>query len=74
MNKIVNKFLLTGNKFMPEIHLKHPGFTYSACVHLQKTKKELKNLCKLETQILITEINLIKLVFNMTQHMEVLKI
>ena len=31
MNKIVNKFLLIGDKFMPELHLKQPGFTYSAC-------------------------------------------
>ena len=31
MNEIVNKFLLAGDKFMPELHLKQPGFTYSAC-------------------------------------------
>ena len=31
MNKIINKFLLTGDKFMPELHLKQPGFTYSVC-------------------------------------------
>ena len=31
MNKIINKFLLTGGNFMPELHLKQPGFTYSAC-------------------------------------------
>ena len=31
MNEIVNKFLLAGEKFMPELHLKQPGFTYSAC-------------------------------------------
>ena len=31
MNEIVNKCLLTGDKFMPEMHLKQPGFTYSAC-------------------------------------------
>ena len=31
MNKIINKCLLTGDKFMPELHLKQPGFTYSAC-------------------------------------------
>ena len=30
MNEIVNKFLLAGDKCMPEMHLK-PGFTYSAC-------------------------------------------
>ena len=31
MNKIINKYLLTGDKFMPEFHLQQPGFTYSAC-------------------------------------------
>ena len=39
MNEIVNKFLLAGNKFIPEMHLKQPGFTYSACRPLLKTKK-----------------------------------
>ena len=27
MNEIANKFLLAGNTFMPEMHLKQPGFT-----------------------------------------------
>ena len=31
MNEIINKYLLVGNKVMPEMHLKQPGFTYSAC-------------------------------------------
>ena len=31
MNEIVNKFLLAGDTFMPEMHLIQPGFTYSAC-------------------------------------------
>ena len=31
MNKIVNRFLLAGDKFIPEMHLKQPGFTYNAC-------------------------------------------
>ena len=30
-NKIINKFLLTGDKFMPELHLKQPAFIYNAC-------------------------------------------
>ena len=30
MNEIVNNFLLAGDKFMPEMHLKQPGLTYSA--------------------------------------------
>ena len=29
--KIINKFLLTGDKFMSEVHLKQPGFTFSVC-------------------------------------------
>ena len=31
MNGIVNKFLLAGDRCMPEIHLKEPGFNYSVC-------------------------------------------
>ena len=31
MNEIVKKFLLVGYKFMPEVHLKQPSFTYSDC-------------------------------------------
>ena len=56
MNEIINKFLLVGDKFMPEMHLKQPGFTRSAWVHLLKTKKEFKSLCKVEIQILFIEI------------------
>ena len=50
---------------MPEIHLKQPGFTYSAFGPFTKTKKELKNLCKQDIQFLFTEMMLMKLVFNM---------
>ena len=38
MNKIVNTFLLAGDKFMQEIHLKQPGFTYSAYGPFTKNK------------------------------------
>ena len=31
MNEIINKFLLAGDKFMPVMYLRQPGFTYSAC-------------------------------------------
>ena len=31
MNEVGNKLLLSGDKFMPEIHLRQPGFTQSAC-------------------------------------------
>ena len=39
MNEIVNKFLLASDKFMPEIHLKQPGFTHSACGPFTKNKE-----------------------------------
>ena len=39
MNEIVNKFLLVGDKFMPEMHLKQAGFTYSACGPFTKNKE-----------------------------------
>ena len=42
MNKIVNKFLLAGNKFMPEMHLRQPGFTYSACGPFTKNKERIQ--------------------------------
>ena len=42
MNEIVNKFLLAGYKFMPEMHLKEPGFTYSACGPFTKNKERIR--------------------------------
>ena len=42
MNEIVNKFLLAGDKFMPEMHLKQPKFTYSACGPFTKNKERNK--------------------------------
>ena len=50
---------------MPEMHLKQPGFTYSAFDRFTKNKERLTNFCRLEIQILFTKMILIKLVFNM---------
>ena len=44
MNETVNKFLLVGDKFMPEVHLKQPGFTYSSCGTFTKSKERIKKL------------------------------
>ena len=38
MNEIVNTFLLVGDKFMREMHLRQPGFTYSVCGPFTKNK------------------------------------
>ena len=42
MNEIVNKFLLAGVTFMPKLHLKQPGFTYSACGPFTKSKERIQ--------------------------------
>ena len=41
MNEIVNNFLLVGDKFMPEVHLQQPGFTYSTCSPFSKNKERI---------------------------------
>ena len=48
MNEIVNKFLLAGDKFMPEMDLRKHGFTYSTCGPFTKNKERMKNLKKQE--------------------------
>ena len=42
MNETVNRFLLVGDRFMPEMHLKQPGFTYSACGPFTKSKERIE--------------------------------
>ena len=42
MNEMVNKFLLAGEKFMPEMHWKQPGFTYSAYGPFTKNKEKVQ--------------------------------
>ena len=42
MKEIVNKFLLTGDKFMPEMHLRQPRFVYSACRPFTKNKERIQ--------------------------------
>ena len=42
MNNTINKFLLAGDQFIPEMHLRQPGFTYSACSPFTKHKERIK--------------------------------
>ena len=44
MKKIVNKFLPAGDKFMPEMHLRQPGFTYSPCGLFTKYKERIQKI------------------------------
>ena len=42
MNEIVNKFLLAGDKFTPQMHLKQPKFTCSTCGPFTKNKEKIQ--------------------------------
>ena len=58
MNNTINKLLLAGDKFMPEIHLRQPQFTYSACGPFTKHEQRIqKSLKKLETQTMYIKMN-----------------
>ena len=80
MNEIVNKFLLAGDKFMPEMHLKQPGFTYSACGPFTKNKERIQKFKETGDTSYIYKTELDKAcflhdnVFNMTWLMQILKI
>ena len=74
MNKIVNKFLLVGDKFMPEMHLKQTGFTYSACGPVTKNKERIEKFMQTWNTEYISKNDLYKASFNMIWLMVNLKI
>ena len=47
MNEIINKVLLVGDRFMPEMHLKQPGFTYSASSPFTKNKERIEKFMQI---------------------------
>ena len=59
---------------MPELHLKQPEFTYSACGTFTKDKERIQKLKKTEDSRYIYQNELDKLVFNLIWVMEILKI
>ena len=48
MDEIVNNFLLAGDNFMPEMHLRQPEFTYSSCGPFTKNKEKIQKIKKQE--------------------------
>ena len=42
MNEIISKLLIAGDKFMLEMHLIQPGFTYSVCASFIKNKERIQ--------------------------------
>ena len=57
MNEIASKFLLVGNEFMPEMHLRQPGFTYSVCGPFTENKERTTILKKQEIQDIFIKSN-----------------
>ena len=54
MNNVINRFLLAGDKFMPEMHLRQPQFIVD---HLLSINKEFKSLKKLVIQTISIKMN-----------------
>ena len=74
MNNIIYKFLLAGDRFMPEMHLRQPQFVYSACGPFTTHKERIKIFNKLVIRVIFIEVILIKLVFNTILLMQIIKI
>ena len=72
MNQIINKFLPVGDKFIPEMHLKQPGF--SACGPFTKNKEKIEKLMQTGNTDFIYKNELDKPVFSMIWLMENQKI
>ena len=73
MNNIINTFILAGDKFMPEMHLRQPQLVYSACGPFTRHKERIKDLNVQVTRVFYIEMNLIKLVLNTMQHIQNIK-
>ena len=74
MNEIVNKFLLAGNKFMPEIHLRQPQFEYSAFGPFTKNKERIQKFKETADTSYIYKNELDKTCFQHDMAYEILKI
>ena len=59
---------------MPKMHLRQPGFTYSACGSLIKNKERMQEIKRQEIQGIFIKTNCIKLASNLARLMTILKI
>ena len=63
MNEIGNNVLETGDKSMPKMHLKQPGFTYSACGTFTKNKEKIEKIMQTGNRDFISKIYIDKVCF-----------
>ena len=74
MNNIINKFLLAGDTFMPEMHLRQPQFTYGACGPFTKHKQRIQKFKETGDTNYIYKNELERLVLLMMLHILIVKI
>ena len=74
MNKIINKFLLNGDKFMTELILKQSGFTDNACWQFTKHRERIQKVWETDNSKHLYRNKLEELVLNMMQHILIEKI
>ena len=74
MNEIVNRFLLTGETFMPEIHLRRPGLTYSVCGPFTLEKERTQKSKETGICDIFIKTNYVNIVFDITLLMGISKI
>ena len=74
MEQIINKFLLAGDKFMPEMHLRQPQFTCSACGPFTKHKQRIQKFKETGDTNYIYKNELDKASFPMMSHILIVKI
>ena len=70
----MNEIIYKPDKFMPEMHLRQPKFTYSACGTFTKNKEGIKKIKETGYSRLLIKTKKTKLVFNMIWIMEILKV
>ena len=73
MNEIANKSLLVDDKFMSELHLKQPGFTYSACGPFARNKERIEKCMQTRNRDFIYKTELDKAFSNMIWLLEIKK-
>ena len=64
MNQIANNFLLLGDKFMPEMHLRQPGFTYSVSGLLKTNGERIEKILFIKMSLIKLDFNIIWLMVN----------
>ena len=73
MNNIIDKFLLAGDKLMPEMHLRQPQFVYSACGPFTRHRERIKKFKQIGDTRYIYRNNLDKACFQHDSASQIIK-